>query len=526
MILYTEYLLVYKGGDTVSLYTRVRNKFFPNCKACQREKYAKKQSPEIKVLIAGLVNCSNLGDVVIADCTAYLLKKAAAEAKAKKLKLNTIDIRKQKDKASLNKVRNTDLVVFPGGGFIKYKQEKFPEEMGRIVSRAEHYGIPVMYNAVGVEDYDPEHPACLAIQELLRKPCNRYITSRDFAELINTTYLKDYPLSARRVADPAVFCSDVYGITRDTESCTVGLGVARSGLFADHGVPVTGEQLIEIWTSIIRLLDEKGIKWKLFTNGFRKDEDFLTELLEHLGRESERDTLAVPVPKTSRELVENIAGFSSVIAVRMHANIIAFSLGIPSVAFVWNDKLRFFGESIGCPERFIEHEKLKDAQYIVDTFEKACDEGCSQQVLLREKESAYGSVADFFIPYSKALVENRRRDLTNIKLVCYGLPNLDSPKLNRELFENSVEYYVTDDKELVGTQCLGKPVFSTKKLRKLFGKKPFVIISETVDYTPAAQTLMSFGYTERYDFTNMHSYKRYLFKKGDVFIEKPVAVQK
>ena len=133
--------------------------------------------------------------------------------------------------------------------------------------------------------------------------------------------------------------------------------------------------------------------------------------------------------------MENISGFSSVIAVRMHANIIAFSLGIPSVAFVWNDKLRFFGQSIGYPDRFIEYDKISDAGYVMDVFEKACKEGCSQKILDREKDSAYASVKDFFVPFSKELLSCRRRDLTNVKFVCYGLPNLNSPKLNTELFE-------------------------------------------------------------------------------------------
>lgn len=505
----------------MSLYTRVRKKFFPNCKACQREKYAKKQYPEIKVLLAGLMQCKNFGDVVISDCTSYMLKKAMKEAGEKKLKIIPLDIRRQKDKINLNKVRNSDLVVFPGGGFIKYKQEKFPKEMGRIVDRAEHYGIPVMYNAMGVEGYDETHEACLAMRDLLNKPCNKYITSRDFAEFLNDTYLRDFSLKARRVADPAVVCAEVYGISRDDDSNVVGLGVARAGLFTDHGVPMSGEDMLSVWIEIIRVLDNKGIRWKLFTNGLRQDEEFLTDLLVRLGREDERDKVALKAPETSEELVRNISSFSALIATRMHANIIAFALSIPTVAFVWNDKLRFFGESIGCSHRYLEYHEITNATFVVRTLEQAIAEGYKEGVLQREKESAYGSISEFFIPFAKELVSCRRRDLTDVKLVCYGLPNLNSDKLNTELFENFVSYYVSDDMELVGTQCLGKPVYGTKKLRKLFGKKPFVIISETIDYYPAAQVLKSMGYKERYDFTNMHSYKRYVFKKGDVFINTP-----
>lgn len=482
----------------------------------KRKIYAEKQFPETKVLVAGLMMCRNLGDVVIADSTQYLLEKASKEAGIRKLRLSTLDIRRQKDKENLNRVRNSDLVVFPGGGFIKYKQENFPKEMGRIISRAEHYGIPVMYNAMGVEDYDGDNPACLEMQELLTGYSNRYITSRDFADFLNSTYLKDSDISARRVADPAVFASEVYGISKSQTSDVVGLGVAREGLFTDHGVPVTGEDLLKIWSGIIEKLDEKGIRWKLFTNGLGKDEDFLNELLKYIGREDLREEISLPAAQSSRELVENIASFSSVIAIRMHANIISFALGIPSVAFVWNDKLRYFGESIGCSERYLEYDKIYDADFVVDTLLKAQKEGYEQGALEREKESAYSSVRDFFVPFSKSLLQNRRRDLTNKKLICYGLPNLESEKLNRELFEKNVEFFVSDDEAVVGSNCLGRPVYSPRKLCKNKRKK-FIIISETLEYTPVAKKLIDMGYEEKRDFTNMHSYKRYVFKKGNVF---------
>ena len=495
--------------------------FLPKTEKEKRKIYAAKQHPETRVLLTGFTQCSNLGDVVISDCTTYLLRKAMEEAGLKKLKVTPLDIRKQKDAANLNKVRNSDLVVFPGGGFIKYKQENFPKNMGRIVSRAEHYGIPIMYNAMGVEGYDAQDERCMTIQNhLLGKSC-RYITSRDYADFLNETYLKNSSVKARRVADPAVYSQEVYGVSRDESSQVIGLGVARSNLFVDYGVPLTGEELLEIWSGIIRLLDEKGVKWKLFTNGLKADEDFLTELLCYIGREDEREEISVKAPETAEELVKTIAAFKGIIATRMHANIIAFALSVPSVAFIWNDKLRFFGESIGCSHRYLEYTEIKDAQFVVSALEKALEEGYEAGTLEREKNSAYDSVKTYFIPFAKNLLDCRRRDMTKVPLVCYGLPNFDSDKLNWELFETKVDYYVTDDESLVGTECLGKPVLSPQILYKNRRKKPFVLISTTVDYYPCAAVLESYGYKEKRDYVNMHAYKRYVFKKGDVFVDKP-----
>lgn len=472
--------------------------------------------PDTKVLLCGLMECRNLGDVVIADCVKYLIKKSAKKDGLKNVKISTLDIRRQKDKKSLNRVRNSDLVVFPGGGFIKYKAEKFPLEMGRVTTRAEHYGIPVMYNAMGFEGYDSEHEGCATLKTMLEGNSSRYITCRDFSRELNETYLKECNLSSNRVADPAMWTKETYKINRNENSDIVGLGVARGGLFEDHGVPVSKDDLLIIWSSLIKALEAEGVKYKLFTNGLRQDEEFLTDLLAYMGKEDKRDEIALPSAENAKQLVEYISGFSSLIACRMHANIIAFSLGIPSVAFVWNDKLRFFGESIGCSERYLEYTQLKDTELIVNTLKKAQAEGYAEGVLKREKDSAYKSVRDFFSPFAKELLANRRRDLSKKKLVCYGLPNLDSPKLNDEFFKEYINYYVTDDEELIGTTCLGRPVYSVRKLRKLI--KPFVIVSETVEYPDCAKVLEKYRYKEKYDFTNMHSYTRYVYKKGEVFV--------
>lgn len=475
--------------------------------------------PETKVLICGLMQCRNLGDVVISDCVKYLIKKSAKKDGLSNVKISTLDIRRQKDKKSLNRVRNSDLVIFPGGGFIKYKAEKFPLEMGRVTDRAEHYGIPVMYNAMGYEGFDGENEGCKTLKAMLENSSSRYITCRDFSQELNETYLKDTALTSVRVADPAMWVSETYKIKRNPDSDIVGLGVARGALFEDHGVPVTKEDLLDIWSSLIKALEDEGIKYKLFTNGLRQDEEFLTDLLIYMGKEEEREEISLPSAENAKQLVEYISGFSSLIATRMHANIIAFSLGIPSVAFVWNDKVRFFGESIGCKERYLEYTQLRDTKHIVNMLKKAQAEGYEEGVLKREKASAYKSVRDFFSPFAKELLNNRRRDLSRKKLVCYGLPNLESPKLNDEFFENYVDYYVTDNPELVGTTCLSKPVYNIKKLRKLF--KPFVIVSETVEYSECLKALEKYKYKEKFDFTNMHSYTRYVYKKGEIFLAEP-----
>lgn len=503
----------------MSFFVRVRNKLFPNLPASKRYKFAHKQNPEVKVLLAGLMMSTNLGDGVISDCVQYLIQDIAKKNGIKKLRITTRDIRKEKSKAQLAAVRNSDLVVFPGGGMIKYQVENLPVAMERIISRAEHYGIPVAFNAVGVEGFDLSDDGCRLLCDMLSSSCVKNITSRDYADFLNENYFSGEK-RAYRVSDPAVWVSEAYGVQKAPDSQIVGLGVARAGLFEDYGTQFSKEELLDLWSGIIDRLEKQGIRWKLFTNGFAKDEEFLRELVSYIGRETQLQELSVPKPETPEELVQNISKFKGIIACRMHANIIAYSMKIPCVGLVWNDKLKFFGKSIGCEKQFVTFEKL-NSDYVTDVFFEALEKGFDENLFRSERQSAYRGIEELLVPFSKDTISCRRRDLTNKKLVCYGLPNLQSDKLNVELFERYVEYFVSDDEELVGTECLGKPVYSSKKLRKPLGRKPFVIISETIDYYPAAETLNNYGYKERFDFTNMHAYKRYVFKKGDVFISKP-----
>lgn len=503
----------------MSFFVRVRNKLMPNLPASKRYKFAHKQNPEVKVLLAGLMMSTNLGDGVISDCVQYLMNDIAKKNGIKKLKITTRDIRKEKSSAQLAAVRNSDMVVFPGGGMIKYRVENLPVAMDRFVSRAEHYGIPVVFNAVGVEGFDLNDEGCRLLRDMLSSPCVKGITSRDYADFLNENYFSGED-RAYRVSDPAVWASEAYGVTKDTSSQVIGLGVARAGLFEDYGTSFSKEDLLRLWSGVIDRLEKRGFRWKLFTNGFAKDEEFLQELIRYIGRESQLEELSVAKPETPQELVQNISKFKGIIACRMHANIIAYSMGIPCVGLVWNDKLKFFGESIGCEKQFVTYENL-NSEYVADVFFEALEKDFDEKTLQRERHSAYRGIEEFLAPYSLYLVMCRRRDLTNRKLVCYGLPNLESDKLNTELFEKFVEYFVSDDENLIGTQCFGKPVYSSNKLRKPLARKPFVIISETTDYYPAAEILKGYGYKERFDFTNMHAYKRYVFKKGDVFISKP-----
>lgn len=88
------------------------------------------------------------------------------------------------------------------------------------------------------------------------------------------------------------------------------------------------------------------------------------------------------IPTTPRNLVNLISGYKAIIAARLHATIIAYSLQIPAIGLVWNNKLTFFGKNINAEDYFIQKDNFSPS-YILRMLETSIDKGYDQ---VRRKE--------------------------------------------------------------------------------------------------------------------------------------------
>lgn len=329
------------------------------------KKASAKHNRKVKILLARIVN-KNLGDAVIADCARYLIRKALPKNSDEHYEIIDYAMHTR----DIAQVKFADAVVFSGGGIIKFQREKCYEYVCEITAEAEKYGIPVFFNAVGVEGFDESDERCIRLKEALNLNCVKGISVRDDTETLCTGYIENQSVRVRSVFDPAVWCDKVYGGESFEKSDYVGLGIARDKLFTDYGTEeIDRDFLLGFWKGLALELEKRSIKWKIFTNGLESDEAFAQEVLEYIGHGEKADC-----PENSRELVKTIAGFRCVAACRMHSNIIAYSLGIPSVGFVWNDKLVHWGEKIGHPERFIEKDKM-NPETVADAVMTAIKQG-------------------------------------------------------------------------------------------------------------------------------------------------------
>lgn len=284
-------------------------------------------------------------------------------------------------------LKNVDMIIFVGGGIIKYKYQSFNFYIESIIKIAEKNNIPVIFNSVGVEGYDENDSRCALLKKALNKNCVKLITTRDDLKTLEMSYLENKKIITAQVSDPATWIGDAFNVKKDDNSGVFGLGVIRDKIFRDNDIDISEEQLLSLWRDIIDTLDKRNEKWVIFTNGLSYDYEFGIKLMKYLGRENEIEDKVLDIPKTPEELVKNISKFKGIIASRLHACIIAYSLEIPAVALVWNNKLSMFGKSINASERFITNENF-NARHIVDTLEEAVRSGYDLEEKLRYKNTS------------------------------------------------------------------------------------------------------------------------------------------
>lgn len=378
-----------------------------------------------RIVLAGLISDNNLGDKVIAECTQYLYKNAIENNKD--VVYDWIDIagltnienskpyliRKIKSKLfNLNLkigypgvqfivkkfenyfkplIKDHDLVVVVGGGLIKFKYQYFWAEVSGLIRAADKLNIPLVLNAVGIEGYDEFDLKCQVLKNSLNSKCVQSITTRDDINSLQLNYL--FPENrgvARLVADSAVHASEVYSINAEN-SDLIGVGLIRGNIFKDNGLPLSKEKLTEFYSDLLSELEKRNLKYQLFTNGLESDLELVRDTFNNLGQEF--DSKKILIPRTAKELVNIIAGFNSIIAARLHACIISYSLQIPCIGLVWNNKISMFGNIIGKPERFINFNEF-NAEKIVDQLLYAMKEGYDLDSVEKYKKTTKNSIRE------------------------------------------------------------------------------------------------------------------------------------
>ncbi len=350
----------------------------------------------MKILVLGWYYSSNMGDAVICDCVAELLRCHFPQAQITVRDMagrTRFPQRKTVDRAHLDHLRRRqilrstathlgwdkqlsheiwcfreslpqmeavtegdwDLAVFAGGQLFMDSLALYVVHLTKVFEKR---NIPVIFNACGIGPC--VSPALRErLTNVLKSPTVRLVSCRDGAELVNSWCGEAVAVATD---DAALWAGECYGMEKKP-SHTVGLGVL-------YPQSLSPRKTAAFWRKIMQELDKKQIPWKMFTNGFEQDMVFARSLLD--GR-PEADFLC-PAPESPEELVSLIASFRSLIGFRLHSHIIAASLGIPTVALVWDQKVYRFFEKMDLQDRcFTIHDSASSVISALVAAETASD---------------------------------------------------------------------------------------------------------------------------------------------------------
>lgn len=349
-----------------------------------------------KAAIFNVLNINNHGDRFIADCVKYLAENEQGFSAdiyslepfvnplIKLIYLGILFISKLlkgkelKDKLVLSatiirckkyyrKTLSSYDAVIIGGGSFKYGTQKVWAEYSVLIDVAEELNLPVMFNAVNIQKYDPSSWKCKYLTKHASKPNVRMITSRDGdfgVKRLREEYKIPDRIICAGVGDPAFWIPDCYNIARTECNETVGINIINGKNYRLYGGTRSEEEIVDFYCGLLKKLDEKNIRWELFTNGIQADYLFGKRILQKYGQKGAE----IYIPVSAKDTVDKIASYKVILGARLHACICAYSLDVPFIGLNWDEKILHFSEMSETEELFFSEDQL-DAEIISEKIE-------------------------------------------------------------------------------------------------------------------------------------------------------------
>ncbi len=375
-----------------------------------------------RIAICSEIFSPNLGDGVIADCLMWLLKQADPDAsftlvdlsgragfavekevrtpggwmhavhqtlsraqlyrKAAAMPTWFCCQRKKINRRWRDKLGDCDLVLIGGGQLLMDNELRFPLRIHEMVRLCNRTGKNVGCYACGVGD-NWSRLGLYFLKGALTDQKMLWVSVRDKRSCHTLkSLLAENEFECVLSVDPAVFASQAYQIKRNPESNLIGLNISAPKVFIRQSTacsnPFSNRKLKRFWLELIHLLMGGDRQVVLFTNGAPDDHDFAADIIStcSLKSGSKRPYLLEKAHKP-RELVAQVSQLQAVIAHRLHANIIAYSLGIPSVGLTWDRKVAEFGKSTGRSKYYLSPE-CQNPVMVRRCLDQAVNDGIAQ----------------------------------------------------------------------------------------------------------------------------------------------------
>jgi polysaccharide pyruvyl transferase WcaK-like protein len=369
----------------------------------------------------------NLGDGVIADSVEYLIKKQGIEEVAhidisgrleyaiRKDNSQSVPKRiflmapsylkplitligwhlffKKRLRARVNEINfaRADFLIFGGGQLVSDVAWNFPLKISFICKQARKSGLPYSFNAVG-----SAKRFSWAARKLFGKVFNSqslaFLSVRDKQSLENISVLTN-SINIFQTVDAGLWAREVYAIEqkpRELGQHIIGIGISHYQelqLHSELGVDRHEKGALAFWTSLYKQLTSKGYKVILFSNGSNDDNTELLRVVSILNKNTEH-SINYSIPSNPQELVNVIGNFDSLISHRLHANIIAHSLALPTTALSWDAKVQSYCDLIN-RSNWCQSDQTNISE-LINAHLDAISEGIdAQQIEKLKNESEY-----------------------------------------------------------------------------------------------------------------------------------------
>jgi len=330
----------------------------------------------MELLLIGERYSQNLGDALLCECLANICKKMYPDsvlheldisgkqgygykneqtgiAKNKKIKsilkkilslyfsnvLRTYDLSKEIKRIKLAKIK---YAIFSGGSlFMDY----FALQIFILIKILSWNNIPVIFNCIGLSELKSNDKINLY---LLRYAVNHKIvisvTIRDGIDYFKENIFSRTDLIIEKTLDPAFELKDYYTINNTIAIKKIGIGIMDIRSINKTGyITINEATYILVIKCIIKILRKLNLDFEFFTNGLVDDQkyaEYICKILKEKEKMSER-------PLQPTDIVNNVVRYSRIISFRLHSLIVATSLGIPSIGFIWENKVKEFAYLIG-----------------------------------------------------------------------------------------------------------------------------------------------------------------------------------
>lgn len=249
-----------------------------------------------------------------------------------------------------------DAIIFAGGQLF---MDTFLSRIATVISISEKMQIPIYFNACGCGNF-LFRDDLYYLRRVFNSPVVRYISVRD-----GYARLKEFDERnlLSMTVDSALLCERFFECNKSSKH-KIGIGIMYSKYCN------TNAQIL-FWCKLLKTLISKNIDFEVFCNGASSDFEFAKYIFNKIKFSYAKHLAALP--RNPEELITIISSYDSLISMRLHSLIVAYSLKIPAIAIEWDKKISQFYRAIG-NERYCLNLGT-DADMIMNSYEQMIDDG-------------------------------------------------------------------------------------------------------------------------------------------------------